>query len=60
MATDNDTKVTVETTVLRVRADEELVQNLERQANKMGERGFVLRSSFLLVEDVICVYQRIG
>lgn len=59
MATDNDTEVTVQTTVLRVTADDDVGKNLERQADEMGERGFVLRSSFLLVEDVICVYQRI-
>lgn len=60
MPNDDDTKITVETKVLRVRADEDLGQNLELQANNVGKQGFVLRSCFLLVEDVICVYQRRG
>ena len=58
MANDVDTKFTVETKVVRVEADEHLGQNLELQANDWGKQGFVLRSSFLLDEYVICVYQR--
>ena len=48
----------VETKVFRVLADDDLGSNLEQQADDLGKQGFVLRSSFLLVDYVICVYQR--
>ena len=58
MANGGDTKFTLDTKVLKAIADKHLGQNLERQANDLGKQGFVLRSSFLLDEYVICVYQR--
>lgn len=58
MSDDINTKYTVETKVRRIKADDYLGPNLERQANTWGEQGFVLRSSFVLNEYVICVYQR--
>ena len=49
---------TIDTVVLPVKVNKELQKNLQEQGNEMGERGYLLCSSFVLADDVVCIYQR--
>jgi hypothetical protein len=58
MPSNNNTPIATQTRVLKVKIDAELKTKLERQADDMGERGYLLRSSFVLDDSVVNIYQR--
>ena len=58
MPTNNNTPINTQTKVVKVKIDADLKTKLEQAGDKAGEQGYLLCSSFVLDNYVVCVFQR--
>ncbi len=59
MATaNNNTPISTQTKVVKFKIDGELKNKIEETANNAGEKGYLMSSSFVLDDSLVCVFQR--
>lgn len=55
----NKLAINTETKLLKIKIDSELNTNLTQTADREGEKGYLIRSSFILGDTYLClIFQR--